>query len=104
MQAGAEAECVRCLTPFDQRLAINFDDLFVYPPERASETLLAIPETGLLDLGPLTREYMLSPFLSSRCAARTARDFARSVGRTGTKASASTRQSRLTPAWRDCGR
>jgi len=62
MQAGAEAECVRCLTPFEQRLAINFDDLFVYPPARASETLLAIPETGLLDLGPLTREYMLLAF------------------------------------------
>lgn len=62
MQAGAEAECVRCLTPFEQRLAITFDDLFVYPPDRATEALLAIPETGLLDLGPLTREYMLLDF------------------------------------------
>ena len=62
MQAEAEAECVRCLTPFEQRLAITIDDLFVYPPERATEALLAIPETAVLDLGPLTREYMLLDF------------------------------------------
>ena len=62
MQAGTQAECVRCLTPFDQRLAITFDDLFVYPPARATEPLLAVPETGLLDLSPLTREYMLLSF------------------------------------------
>ena len=59
MQAAAGTECVRCLTPFEQRLAITFDDLFVYPSSRATEPLLAIPETGLLDLSPLTREYML---------------------------------------------
>jgi uncharacterized protein len=53
------AECVRCLTPFDQRLTIAFDDLFIYPPAKATEPLLAVPETGLLDLAPLTREYVL---------------------------------------------
>jgi len=62
MQALAQAECVRCLTSFRQGLAIVFDDLFVYPPSRASEPLLAIPETALLDLRPLTREYMLLAF------------------------------------------
>ena len=59
MSGTTRTECVRCLTPFDQRLTVHFDDLFVYPPERATEALLAIPETGLLDLTPLTREYML---------------------------------------------
>jgi uncharacterized protein len=62
MQAGNQADCVRCLTPFKQRLVIAFDDLFVYPALRATEPLLAIPETGLLDLSPLTREYMLLSF------------------------------------------
>jgi len=62
MQAAAGTECVRCLTSFEQRLAITFDDLFVYPSSRATEPLLAIPETGLLDLSPLTREYMLLDF------------------------------------------
>jgi len=55
-------ECVRCLTPFGQNLAITFDDLFAYPPSKAIEPLLVVPETGLLDLTPLTREYMLLSF------------------------------------------
>jgi uncharacterized protein len=59
LRATTRAECVRCLTPFDQNLTITFDDLFVYPPGKATEPLLAVPETGLLDLSPLAREYML---------------------------------------------
>ena len=62
MSGTTRAECVRCLTPFDQRLVIAYDDLFVYPPSKATEPLLAIPETALLDLTPLTREYMLLDF------------------------------------------
>lgn len=50
---------MRCLTPFDQPLTITFDDLFVHPPSRATEPLLAVPESGLLDLTPLAREYFL---------------------------------------------
>jgi uncharacterized protein len=59
LHGTTRAECVRCLTPFDQGLNITFDDLFAYPPSKATEPLLAVPETGLLDLAPLTREYML---------------------------------------------
>jgi len=59
LHATTRLECVRCLTPFDQPLAAAFDDLFVYPPTKAPEALLSIPETGLLDLNPLTREYLL---------------------------------------------
>jgi len=59
LRATTRAECVRCLMPFDQNLAIAFDDLFVYPASKAVEPLLFVPETGLLDLTPLTREYML---------------------------------------------
>jgi uncharacterized protein len=62
MEGTTRAECVRCLTSFDQRLAITFDDLFVYPSSKGTEPLLVIPETGLLDLTPLTREYMLLDF------------------------------------------
>ena len=57
--ASSRAECVRCLSPFDQTLTVTYDDLFVYPPSGATDPLLAIPETGLLDLTPLTREYFL---------------------------------------------
>lgn len=52
-------ECVRCLSEFDQALHIQIADLFSYPPAEASDPLLSIPETGLLDLAPLLREYML---------------------------------------------
>jgi uncharacterized protein len=59
MSGTTRAECVSCLTPIDLRLAIAYDDLFVYPPAKATDPMLAVPETGLLDLTPLTREYML---------------------------------------------
>lgn len=62
MGGTIRAECVRCLTPFDQPLAITFDDLFVYPSSKATDELLVVPETGLLDLAPLTREYLLLDF------------------------------------------
>jgi uncharacterized protein len=71
-EAEASLECVRCLTPFDQTLEIKLDDLFVYPPDRATDPLLAVPETGILDLTPLTREYLildtpLQPVCNSDC-------------------------------------
>jgi uncharacterized protein len=59
LRASAPAECVRCLTEFDQRLEIEVADLFVYPPDQASDPLLSVPETGILDLSPLVREYLL---------------------------------------------
>ena len=62
LKAETSLECVRCLKPFDQTLEIRLDDLFVYPPDRASDPLLAVPETGILDLSPLTREYLLLDF------------------------------------------
>jgi uncharacterized protein len=51
--------CVRCLNPFNLNVDFEFEDLFAYPPERAEEEILAIPETGILDLAPLAREYIL---------------------------------------------
>lgn len=52
-------ECSRCLTPFDQVLAPKLSDLFVYPAEKADDPILAIAETGTLDLHPYLREMML---------------------------------------------
>jgi uncharacterized protein len=62
LHAVVRAECVRCLTPFDQVLTIAFDELFSFPPSTATDSLLSIPETGLLDLTPLAREYLLLDF------------------------------------------
>ena len=52
-------ECVRCLGSFDQLLTARIEDLFVYPASAAEDPLLAIPETGMLDLTPVLREYLL---------------------------------------------
>ena len=59
LQAASAVECVRCLTPFQQPLGMQLSELFVYPPDLAADPLLAVPETGLLDLSPIVREYLL---------------------------------------------
>jgi uncharacterized protein len=59
LEALTVAECVRCLEGFDQPVAIELADLFVYPPGQATDPLLSIPETGILDLIPLVREHFL---------------------------------------------
>lgn len=52
-------QCVRCLTTYNQPLAANLDELFVYPPGPPAEPALRIPETGILNLNPILREYFL---------------------------------------------
>lgn len=59
IRATTPQECVRCLAPFDQELSARVDDLFVSPASATTEGLLAIPETAILDLSPLLREYFL---------------------------------------------
>ncbi len=59
LRASTRLECVRCLTGFDQRLTVEMTDLLVFPPGQAVDPLLAVPETGILDLNPLVREYFL---------------------------------------------
>ncbi|MBM3122885.1 MAG: DUF177 domain-containing protein [Chloroflexi bacterium] len=59
LQVSTPLECVRCLASYDQEITARVDDLFFYPPGAATEPLLAIPETAILDLGPILREYFL---------------------------------------------
>jgi uncharacterized protein len=59
LQGKLGLECVRCLSSYDQILTALFEDLFVYPASRADDPLLAIPETAILDLTPVLREYLL---------------------------------------------
>ncbi len=72
MEAWLPLECSRCLDTFEQTLVAEIGDLFVYPPEKADDPLLAIPETGMLDLNPLFRETFvlaipLQPICQSEC-------------------------------------
>jgi uncharacterized protein len=53
------AECARCLQPFAAPVSIHLEDLFVYPPQNATDPLLSIGEDAHLNLEPLMREYIL---------------------------------------------
>jgi uncharacterized protein len=59
LHGSFEQECVRCLTTFPQELDAKLDELFIYPPDKASDPQLAISETAILDLTPLLREIFL---------------------------------------------
>lgn len=59
LRAAAPAECVRCLETFEQPLAIEVNDLFLYPAPPDADPSLRIPETAQLDLSPLLREYLM---------------------------------------------
>jgi uncharacterized protein len=57
--AQIPAECARCLKPFAAPVNIRLEDLFVYPPQNATDPLLAVGEDAHLNLEPLLREYIL---------------------------------------------
>lgn len=53
------SECVRCLTPVQQRVTSKFTELYHFPPETAPAEGLSIPEDMNLDFSPVVREDML---------------------------------------------
>jgi uncharacterized protein len=57
--AQIPAECARCLRPFTAPVTIHLEDLFVYPPQNATDPLLSVGEDAHLNLEPLLREYAL---------------------------------------------
>lgn len=66
-QVGAEAECYRCLDPFDHEVAIRLEELYAYPNPTNAE--FSVHDDGILDLGPLLRaEVMIA--LSRRALCR----------------------------------
>jgi uncharacterized protein len=59
MRACMAAECVRCLTNFDQPLEIDFTELYAFNANSITDSGLLVPDDGKLDLAPLVREEML---------------------------------------------
>lgn len=59
LQAKIEAECVRCLTEFQQPLEIDFSDLYAFTQASMTEFGLLLPENGKIDLAPIVRDEML---------------------------------------------
>ena len=58
-QGKAPAECVRCLTDFDQPLHAIFEELYAFDKRSVTESGLILPEDANIDLEPLVREYLL---------------------------------------------
>jgi uncharacterized protein len=57
--ACTQAECSRCLTPFQQPLSTTFDELWAYAYSSVTESGLIVPEDGNIDFAPIVREYLL---------------------------------------------
>ncbi len=59
MEAYTPSECVRCLSPFDLRLQIDFTELYAFARESLEEGALMLPDDMHIDLASIVREYML---------------------------------------------
>jgi uncharacterized protein len=61
LEANVEVslECVRCLTGFQQPLHIEFTELYAFSQRYVTDSGLLMPETGIIDLAPVLREYVL---------------------------------------------
>lgn len=57
--ATTELECVRCLTDFQQSLNFTFTELYAFSQRYITDSGLLMPETGIIDLTPILREYIL---------------------------------------------
>ncbi|MFZ2096762.1 MAG: DUF177 domain-containing protein [Anaerolineales bacterium] len=58
-QTVIDLECVRCLADFQQTLKFNFTELYAFSQRYVTDSGLLMPETGIIDLTPVLREYIL---------------------------------------------
>jgi len=59
LQGDVSMECVRCLTDFQQSLHVDFTELYAFSQRYMTESGLIMPESGIIDLSPVLREYIL---------------------------------------------
>lgn len=57
--AQVNLECVRCLTEFKQGLHVEFTELYAFSQRYATDSGLIMPESGIIDLTPVLRDYIL---------------------------------------------
>lgn len=57
--AEVSLECVRCLVEFQQPLHVEFTELYAFSQRYVTDSGLLMPETGIIDLAPVLREYFL---------------------------------------------
>jgi uncharacterized protein len=65
-------ECVRCLSDFQQSLDVDFTELYAFSQNYVTDAGLLMPESGVIDLSPVLREYILletpiSPLCRPEC-------------------------------------
>ena len=58
-QAELRGECVRCLSPVEDRLRVDLQELFVYPGSGATEEEASRMEGDLLDMEPVLRDALV---------------------------------------------
>jgi uncharacterized protein len=72
LQGDIGLECVRCLTDFQQSLHFDLTELYAFSQRYVTDSGLLMPETGIIDLAPILREYILleipiSPLCRADC-------------------------------------
>ncbi len=71
-QGDTQAECVRCLSEFNQPLEAEFNELYAFNKSSLTDSGLILPEDGKIDLEPLVRDYLMieipiSPLCRENC-------------------------------------
>src|SRR4030065_406715 len=59
LKAQTVLECVRCLNNFQQSLNVAFTELYAFSQRYVTDSGLLMPETAVIDLSPVLREYIL---------------------------------------------
>ena len=72
VQAEVELDCVRCLTSYKHSLGVEYTELYAFSQRYATDSGLLMPESGIIDLAPVLREYILleipiSPLCRTDC-------------------------------------
>ncbi len=72
LKATTPQVCARCLKPIQQPVEAHFEELYAFSERNMTESGLLYPPTGIVDLGPLVREFMIldipfSPLCSPEC-------------------------------------
>ncbi len=72
LKATTPVVCARCLKPIQQPVEAHFEELYAFSERHMTESGLLYPPTGIVDLAPLVREFMIldipfSPLCSPDC-------------------------------------
>jgi uncharacterized protein len=59
LSGRTQAECARCLDPFELPVATEFTELYAFDERHMSDSQLLVPSNHQIDLAPLAREYLV---------------------------------------------